>query len=262
MSVDDYLAELRVRLRVRGPERELLLAEAEDHLRETVVAGLAAGLTRREAEEAAVSAFGSVGAVVRAHRARHGKVALLVDAVFAAWKLGSAGLVAVGASGLIAAVMNSAFGRSFVGAAASGSRFAADRCRYWLSIWHQAHTCLQAATLESSSDAVSLRVAAGIVGLILLAGYWVVRSAVPRIVGRTPWPRDSGTLSRDWFPALAALGSGGAALLMTVLLTTRTFLGVAAGPGFYLSGILAALAVCAFSSLFALRRRPPRRIHS
>lgn len=254
MSVDQYLAELRIKLRLRGAERDLLLAEAEDHLRETVAAGLAAGLTRREAEEAAISAFGSVRAVVRAHRARHGKLAVLADAIFAAWKLGSAGLVAVGASGLIAAVMNSAFGRSFVGAAASGAHYATDRCQYWLSIWRQARTCVQAATLESSADAVSLRVAAGLVGLMLLAMYWMVRSGVPRIARRYPRVLDRGVLSRDWFPALAALGSGGAALLMTVLLVTRTYVGVPAGPGFYLSGIIAALAVCAGSTPFALRR--------
>ena len=47
-----------------------MLAEAEDHLRESVAEGLAAGLSEREAQEHAVSSFGSVRAVVRAHDAR------------------------------------------------------------------------------------------------------------------------------------------------------------------------------------------------
>jgi hypothetical protein len=61
-----YLAQVRGKL--RAPDADLVIAEAEDHLRESVAAGVAIGMTEREAQEAAISAFGSVGAVVRAHR--------------------------------------------------------------------------------------------------------------------------------------------------------------------------------------------------
>jgi hypothetical protein len=53
--IQGYLAQLRASLRTRDADR--ILAEAEDHLHETVSAGLAAGLTEREAHEAAISAF-------------------------------------------------------------------------------------------------------------------------------------------------------------------------------------------------------------
>ena len=66
--VEQYLSALRARLRVR--DAGLVLAEAEDHLREDVAAGLAAGLTELEAQHAAISSFGSVRAVVRAHEPR------------------------------------------------------------------------------------------------------------------------------------------------------------------------------------------------
>ena len=59
-----YLDQMRAGLRVPAAEAELLLAEAEDHLRETAAAGRAVGMTEREAQEAAISSFGPVRAVV------------------------------------------------------------------------------------------------------------------------------------------------------------------------------------------------------
>ena len=70
-----YLAELRAGLRVPAAESELILAEAEDHLRETVAAGREAGMAEREAQQAATSSFGPVRAVVGAHHARRGRLA-------------------------------------------------------------------------------------------------------------------------------------------------------------------------------------------
>jgi hypothetical protein len=95
--IGGYLAELCAGLRVPAAEAELIVAEAEDHLRETAAAGLAAGMTELEAQQAAISCFGPVRVVVRAHRRR---VVTVGDAAMAAWKL--AGLLAatVGAGGL------------------------------------------------------------------------------------------------------------------------------------------------------------------
>ncbi len=66
--IERYLGDLRGRLRVR--DAHLILAEAEDHLREDVAAGRAAGLTEHEAQLAAISSFGSVRSVLRAHQPR------------------------------------------------------------------------------------------------------------------------------------------------------------------------------------------------
>ena len=109
--VEDYLDQLYAGLRGSPRRGRRLLAEAEDHLRQGVAEGLAAGLSQREAQEAAISSFGSVRAVVRAHQVQRQRVpglAVLADLVMSAWKLGSIGLLAVGASGLVVAGMNAA----------------------------------------------------------------------------------------------------------------------------------------------------------
>ena len=59
--IEEYLAGLRASLRVAPGQAELIVAEAEDHLRETAAAGVAAGMTELEAQEAAISAFGRCG---------------------------------------------------------------------------------------------------------------------------------------------------------------------------------------------------------
>jgi hypothetical protein len=83
--IADYLRELGTRLRT--PDADLVLAETEDHLRESVAAGLAVGMTAREAQEAAISAFGPVRAVVRAHQIGRPRQ-LAADLVMAGFKLG------------------------------------------------------------------------------------------------------------------------------------------------------------------------------
>jgi hypothetical protein len=87
--IEEYLSQLRSSLLTSPRQAQLILAEAEDHLRESVAAGLAAGETELEAQQAAIASFGSVRAVVLAHAAgRHGRVfAVVADVVLAAWKL-------------------------------------------------------------------------------------------------------------------------------------------------------------------------------
>jgi hypothetical protein len=238
--VEQYLDQLYARLRCAPRDARRILAEAEDHLREAVTDGLAAGLTQAEAEEQAVSSFGSVRAVVRAHDRRLRRLptlAVLRDVVMAAWQLGAIGLVAVGASGLIAWVMNAAFGRPFVGGAPGTIRYPATDCQHWLAIWPHAQSCAQAAMLENSSDAVSLRLAAGVLGLAALAAYHLARR------------RSRDVLPESFTPTVAMTLFGAAGLLlagMTVddtVLGMRSGLGTAAGAGFYLSGAIVALAM-------------------
>jgi hypothetical protein len=95
-----YLDQMRAGLRVPAAEAELILAEAEDHLCETAAAGREAGMTEREAQEAAISSFGPVRAVVSAHHARRGWLAAAAEAGLAAWKLAAVLLLASGVTGL------------------------------------------------------------------------------------------------------------------------------------------------------------------
>jgi vacuolar-type H+-ATPase subunit H len=237
-TVEQYLDELYGRLRCAPRDARRILAEAEDHLREAVTDGLAAGLTQAEAEEQAVSSFGSVRAVVRAHDARLRRLptlAVLRDVFMAAWRLGAIGLVAVGVSGLVAGVMNAAFGRGFVGGTPGATRYSAADCHHWLSIWTHAHSCAQAAVLENSSDAVSLRLAAGVVGLAALACYHLARRRSRDLLPDTFSP----TVAMTLFGA-AGLVLAGMSVDHTVL-GMRSGLGTGAGAGFYASGAIVAL---------------------
>jgi hypothetical protein len=241
--IDRYLAELSASLRTPPERTAEIVAEAEDHLRESVAAGLAIGMTEREAQEAAISAFGPVRAVVRAHHRRPRQLA--ADLVMAGLKLGWTGMFAIAASGFVALAMNHLFGRSFVGGTqASGNRFTAAQCQYWMSVWQGARTCGQAAMLEASSDAVSLRVIGGVIGGgILLACY---------LLARLRWRRGDEMLPRGLFPlAGTAIFTTGALALVVCTFTGGPF-GAPAGPGTFLSGAVVALAVAA---AFALRAR-------
>lgn len=102
--IAQYLAQLRAGLRTPPERTEQILAEAEDHLRESAAAGEATGLTERAAQEAALAAFGQVGAVVRAHR--RPAAALLAEIGMAAMKLAAVYLLTMPAAGLAAAILN------------------------------------------------------------------------------------------------------------------------------------------------------------
>ena len=107
--IGEYLNQLRAGLRVAPHEAELILAEAEDHLRETAAAAMAIGMTEREAQEAAISSFGPVRAVVHAHQTRRRRAAAVAgDAAAAAWKLASLFVLAAGVSGLATEVSRAA----------------------------------------------------------------------------------------------------------------------------------------------------------
>jgi HAAS domain-containing protein len=67
--IADYLAELRASLRTSPARTAEILAEAEDHLRESATAARQAGhLSEAAAQRAAIEAFGPAKAITRAHR--------------------------------------------------------------------------------------------------------------------------------------------------------------------------------------------------
>ena len=235
--VEEYLDLLYTRLRTSPRRARRVLAEAEDHLREAVADGLSAGMTEREAQDAAISSFGSVRAVVRAHDARLRRfpaLAVLGDLAMSAWTLAGVGLLAIGVSGLVAEVMNAAFGPRFVGAIPGGARITAAACRSWLADNPGAHNCAQAAILETSGDAVRLRLLAGLAGLVLLAAYRPARR------------RWSDAVLPDGFVATVAVSLFGlAGLGLAWLAANQGVVGVSSGPGFYLSGAVASLGVAA-----------------
>ena len=156
-------------------------------------------------------------AVVRAHQAEPGHLvkgriaaAVLGDLVLAAWKLARVGLIAVGASGLLVALMNTALGRPFTGQAPAGTRFSKGDCAVpWMSLWPGARTCAAAHMLEASSDGVVLRVAAGIAGASLVGAYAMVRYLQQRRGRCGPACAAGRRLPGSWRPASSGRAPSG-----------------------------------------------------
>jgi hypothetical protein len=239
-----YLARLRESLPARDADR--IMAEAEDHLRETERAGLAAGLTEIEAQAAAISAFGSVTAVVRAHRARHFRSAALAgDLATATWKLAWLMLLAAGLTGLLDVIMEFAVGGDFLSGLVP--RLTAAQCRHIMSQYpYAAGNCSQASFLGGRHGLLTVCTVAGLLGFILFLTYLAMRD-LQRSRGRAPWQ----VLPVGFFPAVAVTAFG----LLAAGLSWRT--GVIAadgdGPGGLMTGVVMAIAVAVFYGL-RLRR--------
>jgi hypothetical protein len=178
--VQRYLDELRVRL--RAPDAHWILAEAEDHLREGTAAGLAAGMTETEAQEAAISGFGSVQAVIRAHQTRRGRVATMLSGPAAA-------------SSTVAGLFLAAFGASSLAGIAGIAMGAHD---------------------VPLTGPIVQHVAAGTAGLLLLAGGHLIRRFQRRrdhvVAAR----------SARLFPLVALTVFGGSATVLVLLNASGT----------------------------------------
>jgi hypothetical protein len=105
---------------------------------------------------------------------------LITELVLAAIWLGCIGLLAIGASGLIAWAMGSIGGKAFVAGDAPGVTYTAARCRDFLEYAPHARTCADAATTHHFTEVVWYRVAAGALGAVgLLVWRWVRRRLGP-----------------------------------------------------------------------------------
>ena len=236
-----------------------LLAEAESHLRESADALVTTGVERLEAEQAAVERFGTPAEIVAASRpALHARLTgLVAGSVRPLVLLLGAGLVVVGLSGAVAAAMSAAFGSGFVGS--MHQTYTASACDHFLAVQPSATSCTQAAALETSHDAIALRLLAGGLGLVLLGLGWL-------------WSRRSRERGRGYgLPPVVwltvgltafAVAAAGLAVESTDLATNYGSDGV----GFYLSGaVVAALAAVAFAVPLTRRLLPvsePDRAHS
>jgi hypothetical protein len=210
--IGEYLDRLRASLRVAPGEADLIVAEAEDHLRETAAAGLAIGMTEREAQEAAISTFGPVRAVVHAHHVRRGRIAAVSGDVGAtAWKLSSLLLVTAGLAGL----------------ATDTSRAIRPLPRP-VMIMNGTHVVI-APFHNSPFPHFVWSVAAVVCGAILLTGYRLVRRR------RRRRGQPGGPLATGAFPVLAA----GFFCAVSFALVGLSLSGWVAFPGFFIVAYLA-----------------------
>jgi hypothetical protein len=178
--IERFLDELLVELRGSSPRAvRRALREVEEHLRDGVEEGRAEGLSEHEAALRAVERFGAPALVARGHdRAPLGLVALLRDAVAALVPVGALFLLAIGLSGLLADAFGRAFGRAFVAGDPPGVTYTAERCAQYLSFEPHARTCEEAAIAHHFGEVVGFRLAAGVLGILVLAGWaaWLRRT--------------------------------------------------------------------------------------
>lgn len=223
--VEDYLDDLLRRTRADARTTRRLLDEAADHLSTTAAELEAGGMSQLAAEREAVRRFGPASDLARATW-RRSFVALVLETLRAAIFLGGCGLVAIGLSGAVAAVMNAAFGRSFVGGATVFGTGGSS-------------------VTEAADDAVVLRVFAGAVGLIVLLGYALMRRRV------TPMA----VLPAGLVDALGAAAFAAGAAVLTAASVDQAVRGHGAdGVGFFLSGAVVSLAAAVVFSALATRK--------
>jgi len=168
----------------------------------------------------------------------------LVDSLLV---LAGIGLAGIGASGGLAYGMGAAFGKTFVAGDPTGVTYTAARCRDLFEYAPHARNCEQAAVIHHYGEVVSYRLAAGLLGLIVLGVCWAFRRRAR--VGRDLLP--------DGFAATIGLSlTGVAAVLLLVSGIATVALEHARGAGGTLSGGIVGLALaCWFAaSLYRVLR--------
>lgn len=228
--IEDYLDALLRRTHADPRTTRRLLDEANDHLFAAAAELEASGRSRLDAEREAVRRFGPATELVRGAW-RRSFVAMVLEVLRAAVLLGGCGLVAVGLSGGVVAVMNALAGNSFVGGTTvlgTGGHSVA----------------------ETAQDAVSLRVLAGVVGLVVLAGYVVLRR----------YARSETVLPSGLVDALGAAAFAAATVGLIAASVDQARIGIGGhGVGFFLSGALVSLAGAVLFCARATRALLPNR---
>lgn len=164
-AIERYLDRLLGELRADPRRARRIVAEAEDHLYSTAHRLEQAGTDRSTAEAEAVRRFGQPTQVA----ASHGGLRLR-DLLRPATGLTALGLVAVGVSGLVAEGMGRIWGADFVSGDLPGASYTPARCSDFAE-YFPGRDCLTAAALHHWGEVVDYRVAAGVVGLLLLLLY-------------------------------------------------------------------------------------------
>lgn len=250
--VEHALDELFDGLAGAGRAGRRALAEAEDHLRSAVAEGEAVGLTGAQAERAAVERFGPLRPLAADLRAvRHGPAGWLRPAFVGCWLAGGLGLLAVGASGLLAEVFGRLFGAGFVAGDAPGVTYTPERCADYFEYFPHASSCADAAALHHWGEVVTSRVAAGVLGLVALLVLWLARRGTA--LGAPAWTPPRGTVL---IPVAGLFGLAGIGLLGLGLMQLAFGDHAMVGANLAAGIASAAAAAAAGTGALARRRRP------
>jgi hypothetical protein len=256
--IDAYLDRLLSELRGDPHEIRRILTEIEGHLHDGIDAAVAHGMSLEDAQRQALERCGSPTTVARRfaadHPARLFHAGMIRQLVLAALLLGGIGLVAVGVSGGLAAGMGAVGGKRFVSGDVPGMTYTPARCAYFLEYYAKEGTCAKAATAHHFDEVVQYRVAAGVLGLLVLGTWQFARRRRRSLI-------EVGLLP-DAFVATAGVTvfAAGAGMMM-VQGMGQVSAGTTAGLGDYLSGAIVA-AVVAVGFAFSLMRTLGRRAAS
>ncbi|MCW2797418.1 hypothetical protein [Nocardioides sp.] len=226
--IEAYLDELFRSMTGQAGDVRRSLAEVEEHLRDSAAAHEGQGRTRLEAERAAIADFGAAATISRGFEQGSWRDLLRPVTLFAA-----VGLLAIGLSGVLAEVMGHVWSAGFVAGDLPGTTYTPQRCAYFQE-YFPARDCLSSAAQHHWGEVVEYRVAAGLLGLVLL----VVWRRLPR---RRPLPR--GVF------ATTGVGVFGAATLALAVETVNASALGWSGAGQWLSAAVVAGAVTAACAL-------------
>lgn len=188
--IESYLDELVSLLSTRRPRQlRSLLAETEAHLRDDADAGVTAGLSRQEAEAVAVARFGPAEVIVTAERHTWRPTLAVVARQFigSAALLGGIAAVAVGISGLSALFVRAVSSSRFLVDTPTASVLTQSNCSRWLgrnTLALPVTQCREAAMKDWVSEVIGYRLAAGLLGAIVVLvvlGIRRRRGALPQL---------------------------------------------------------------------------------
>ncbi len=126
------------------------------------------------------------------------------------------GFVAIGVSGALAAGLGAAFGKAFVSGDRPGVTYTPQRCADFLRFHPESGDCTAAATAHHFDEVVEYRLAAGVLGLLVLGIAFLMRWRYRQLADERVLPASfSPTVGASLF-GLAALALMGPSLLQMV----------------------------------------------
>jgi hypothetical protein len=251
--VEDYLDRLLVSLSGSPRQVRHTLAEVEAHLRDAVAEGIAAGLPEETAQVQALERIGPVHAVTgRPAVLTRPSTALLRRLTLTAILVGGAGLTAIGAAGLMGRLLQALKGNLFMTTPFPPGTYTQADCARWLAGDPGTRSCATAMLADHAFDYLTEAYACGLLGLIGLAVYLVLRSRWNDRATATALPAGTAEVVGAVLAGLAAV-----VLFGTVADLETVQHGIGVGQPLSL-GIAALVAAVAFGGAFWRRIRAAR----
>lgn len=251
-AVEDYLDQLLTSLSGSPRQVRHTLAEVEAHLRDAVAEGVADGLPEHDAQVWAVARMGPVTTIAgRSSVITRPSLAVVRRLILTAALVGGAGLTAVGGAGLVSWLLARLRGDEFMTAPWPAGAYTRADCARWLANDPHAHSCVTAMLADHVWDFRFDTTAGGVLGLLGLGLYVVLRQRWRDRATLTALPAGTAHMAGAVLAALAAVVCFGVAFDLE-----KVQHGIGAGDPLSL-GIAAAVAAAVFglSLLRTIRAR-------